>query len=266
MLAAGHARENQYAVLVELAHRFESQRRVTGSFENDVVGAKLRGTACKRALPDGMVSPADAFDQLRVRVGLLGGGERVDLEAAQTQGERREQSHRSGAEHGGSPRAPDPQTALNFVGLCDALFDDAARLEQDADLPKSRRDDREVLFVLEVVLRQVAVTQVDPALEIDAVQRKILCADRVVDAAAGAAYRRDDVVSGPHAYDVRSGGFDDAEALVARDEVIESRRGRAVLARKDLFVRTVDADGEHANQDGVRAGAFERRFFDLDEA
>ena len=66
---------------------------------------------------------------------------------------------------------------------------DRHRLEQDADLLQALRDLDDELFVLDVVLRQIAVAQIDAALEVLGVGRHVLQADGVVDALARAGGR-----------------------------------------------------------------------------
>ena len=88
-----------------------------------------------------------------------------------------------GAEHAGAPRLPDLQAPLDLEGVVDALLGDGGRLEQHADLGEARGQREDVLEILDVVLGQVAVQQVDPALVVDVVGREVLQADLPVDRA-----------------------------------------------------------------------------------
>jgi hypothetical protein len=110
------------------------------------------------------------------------------------------------------------------------------------------------LFVFDVVLGQVAVTQVDAAFEILAVGGHVLQADRVVEARAGTPDRRDDEVAGPDEGHVRPDRLDLAETLVTdHEEVIAAGRG-PVLGGVDLTVRAVDTHAEDFDEHAPPVG------------
>src|SRR2546430_4511174 len=99
--------------------------------------------------------------------------------------------------------------------------------------------------VLDVPLRQVAVAQVDPALEVDVVGREVLEADLPVDRRARPPHARDDVAAGADRVGhVRPDLDDAAEVLVPDDEEVVAGRRVAVLGLVDLLVGAVDADAQ----------------------
>src|SRR4029079_11647277 len=74
------------------------------------------------------------------------------------------------------------QAALNLVCLSNSFLDDGCRLEQHSDFLQTSRYLHDEFSVVDVVLTQITVTQVDPALEVRVVGRHVVCADEVVDA------------------------------------------------------------------------------------
>jgi hypothetical protein len=123
---------------------------------------------------------------------------------------------------------------------------DGRRLEQDPHLCERRRQREDVLVVLDVVLGEVPVQEVDPALVIDVVGGVVLQTDLPVDRRARPADACDDIgARRDRRRDVRPDLDDPPEALVPGDEVVVAGRCGAVLGGVDLLVRAVDAHAEH---------------------
>ena len=93
--------------------------------------------------------------------------------------------------------------------------------------------------------------KVDPALEVLAVGRHVLQADRVVEAPSGTPDGRDHEVAGSQEGDIWSNGFDLAEALVANDQEVIPLGRRAVFSRVDFAVGAVHADPKDLDQDAA---------------
>jgi hypothetical protein len=102
-----------------------------------------------------------------------------------------------GAQHRGALRPPDAQPALNLIGLGDALLDHRHRLQQHAHLSQALGHFDDVLGGVDVILRQIAVPQVDAALVLGVVGGHTVRADPVVEARARAAHGRHDVIPAP---------------------------------------------------------------------
>src|SRR5262249_40960529 len=155
-----------------------------------------------------------------VQVRLAGQAEDGDVDPAQPQQQRGQQADRAGAQHGGPPRSPDPQPALDLVRLGDALLADGDRLQPHADVFQASgyRDDE--LGIVDEVLRQIAVAQVDTSFVLGVVGRHVVGADQVVDAHTRSADRRYDIVTGCHLGDVRADLDDLAEALVPEHQKV----------------------------------------------
>ena len=154
-----------------------------------------------------------------------------------------------GAEHRRTPWAPDLDAPLDLEGLVDPLFGDSRRLEEDADLAQALRQRDDVLAVLDIALREIAVQQVDPALVVDVVRREVLETDLVVERGARSANGRDDEAAGlDRVRDVRPHLQHAPEVLMARDEEVVAGRRCAVAPLVDLLVGPVDADAEHLHE------------------
>lgn len=69
------------------------------------------------------------------------------------------------------------------------------------------------------------------------------------------------VIAGLDPGDIGTDSFDAPKALMTDDQVVESRRGRAILRGSDFLVSTVDADTQnfHQHPAAVR-NIIERRF------
>jgi len=170
------------------------------------------------------------LDELGVTIGLL--RQRVDgqLQPTQPRDKGGQQADGARAENARALRLPDLQAPLDLVGVVDALLGDGRRLEQHADLGEARGEREDVLVFLDVVLGQVPMQEVDPALVVDVVGGEVLEPDLAVDGRAGAAHGGDDVgarLDGEG--DVRADLDDLAEAFVAGDEVVVAGRCGAVL-------------------------------------
>ena len=192
------------------------------------------------------VRAAELLDQAGVPVRLARQRVDGDLEPAQPRDERGEEADRARAEDARAARLPDQDPALDLEGVVDALLGHGRRLEQHADLDEVGREREDEAVILDVVLGQVPVQEVDPALEVHVVGGEVLQPDLPVDRRAGPAHGRDHVRPGAdRRRHVRPDLDDLAEALVAGDEeVVPGRRG-AVLGRVDLLVGSVDADAKH---------------------
>ena len=201
-----------------------------------------------------LVARADGLDQVRVEVGLAGEAEGRHVEPAQPQHERRQDADRPRPHDRGPPRAPHAQPPLDLVRLGDALLDHGERLEEHADLAQPPRDLHDELGVVDVVLGEVPVAQVDPALEVDVVGGHVVGADQVVEARARPADGGHDVVAGLHLGHVLPDRLDPAEPFVADDQEVMPVGGGAVLRRVDLLVRPVDADAQDLDEDAPAAG------------
>ena len=77
-------------------------------------------------------------------------------------------------EDGGATLFPVLETALDLVRVIDALLRDCSRLEENADLGKTRRQREDVLVVFDVVLGEVTVEQVDAPFEVHVVGGEVL--------------------------------------------------------------------------------------------
>ena len=145
---------------------------------------------------------------------------------------------------------------MDLERLRDAFLRHGHRLEQHTDLFEPPRHLDDEVFVLDVILSEIAVAQIDAALEVLRVGRHVLETDGVIDARARAPHGGDHVVAWRDRGDVRADGFDAAEAFVADDQEIVTGRRRTVLGRIDLAVGAVDADAQHLDEDASSVREF----------
>src|SRR5581483_3458003 len=189
--------------------------------------------------------------QLAVECGRFRARDDGDLQSAQAQCQCCEQTERSRPQDGGTLWPPDLEAALNLISLFDALFGDTHRLQEDTDIlqPGGYFDDE--LGVIHVVFGQVAVSQVDAPLKVGPVGGHGIHADPVIEAAAGPPHRRHHVIPGgdaPHA----GADLDDLpERFVPGDEKIVTVRCCAILGGVDLFVRAIDANPQHFDENAT---------------
>src|SRR5437763_16770092 len=106
---------------------------------------------------------------------------------------------------------------------------------------QSLRHLHDELGIVHVVLGEEAVPQIDATLVVDIVRGHVVGADHVVDTAAWATNRGDDVVTGLEFGNVRPNLFDATETFMPDDEELVSWRGGAVFRRIDFFVGSVHA-------------------------
>ena len=105
---------------------------------------------------------AQRFDQICIAVGLGTASKGVNVQTAQAQHERCEQSDRAGSHDRCLARLPDLQATLDLVSLVDAFLHDRHRFQQHADIFQSLRNLDDELDVVDVVLSQVAVQRLMP--------------------------------------------------------------------------------------------------------
>ncbi len=130
------------------------------------------------------------------------------------------------------------------------LLRDGHRLQQHAHLAQRIRQGYDVLRILDVILREIAVPQVDAPLEIHVVGGHVLQADQVIEAVAGSAHRRDDVVPGlDGTWDVEANLVHLTEVLVPGDEEVRPLWRLRILGLVDLPVSAVHANAQHPHQD-----------------
>ena len=172
-VAAGHAGQHEHAVLAE-RRRLEHERAVAGRLEDQVERAVALGR-CRRASSAAHVAAADRLDQL----GCSGtAASRRDTTATS-----RPRSRRTSA--ASSPIVPAPITAARsgrqtrsrrWISNAwrDALLGDGQRLQRGRPPVRAlghRHDER---GVVDVLLGQVAVEQVDAALQVHVVGGHVL--------------------------------------------------------------------------------------------
>src|SRR5690242_8576729 len=143
------------------------------------------------------------------------------------------------------------EPALDLVCLVNSFFHHRGGLQQYSNTLQTLRDLDDELDIIDVMLRQVAVAQVDAALVVDVIGGHVIGSDKVVDALTGATYGGDDVVAGLHFGDIRPDSFHLSETFVADDEKVVSGRCCAVFRSIDLLVGTIDADAENFYQDSA---------------
>ena len=139
---------------------------------------------------------------------------------------------------------PNLQPALNFVSLVNTFFNYREWFEQHSNVFQSLRYLHDELDIIDVVFRQIAVAQVNAALEIRVICGHVVRADQVVDTVAGPADSSYDVVPGLNLGDIRAHSFHLAEAFMADNEKVVSRRCCAVFGGVNFLVGAIHTDPE----------------------
>jgi hypothetical protein len=144
---------------------------------------------------------------------------------------------------------PDAQATLDFIRLCYSLFNDAGRLEEDAHLFQAGGNTHNILRLIDIVFREIAVQKIDASLVVLLVRRHIVHPDPVIDGLTRATYGGDDVISHPQFMDVVTDFFDYSERFMADDQVVIARGRVTVEARDNFLIGSVHSDPEHLDQD-----------------
>ena len=109
---------------------------------------------------------------------------------------------------------------MDFIRLSDAFLDYRCRLQQDADFLQTGWNLDDEVRVVNVVLRKVAVAQIDTAFEVRVIGGHIVRTDLIVDASSRTAHSRNDVVAGLKLRYIAADSFHLAEAFVTQDQEV----------------------------------------------